>query len=109
MSRRARKREVALASERYAQARGEFKARMTVLRGRARALPMAWLLGGGFAGGLAAGFLPLRALARAGGFTVEMLTLALRTPQAHQLVSAMRKGWSSAGRRSGGTPGAPAP
>jgi hypothetical protein len=108
MSRHARKREVALASARYAQARGEFEARMTVLRGRVGALPMAWLLGGGFASGLAAGVLPLRALARAGGFTVEMLTLAMRTPHAHQLVSAMRKGWNSAGRRSGGPPGAPA-
>ncbi|MBN8728218.1 MAG: hypothetical protein J0H15_11040 [Xanthomonadales bacterium] len=95
---------MALATQRYTQARAEYDARMSVLRERARALPLAWLLGGGFAGGLATGFLPVRALTRAGGFAAEMMTLAFRAPYAHQLIAAMRKGWDNAGSRIGSRP-----
>ncbi|MCK9538489.1 hypothetical protein [Dokdonella sp.] len=98
MSRSARQRELAAAALQYRQARAGFATRMVELRTQTRRLPIAWLLGGGFAAGMLAGLLPLRPITQAGGFAADMLALAWRMPYVHQLLGAMRRGWDSAGR-----------
>jgi len=103
MSRNARRSELAVALRHYHGERAECDARMSLLRERVRALPPAWLIGGGFAGGMAAGLLPVRSLLRGGGVAMEMVALMLRAPYAHQIAAAIRKGWNSAGRSSGAT------
>ncbi|GAA0718571.1 hypothetical protein [Dokdonella soli] len=76
MSLRARRRDAALAERCLLLERAEWDAQTRTMRDRMMRHREAWIVGGGFAGGLATSLLPLRGLVRIG----SLLASTLRTP-----------------------------
>lgn len=80
MSLRTRRHDVALAQAKLQHERALWITRTQSLRARVHAHRARWIIGSGFAGGLLAGFLPLRGLGRAGGVVSHALGFVLRSP-----------------------------
>lgn len=91
MSRVARRREVAAAQRQLTFECDRWHADTQSLRAGLNRHRIAWIAGGGFAGGLAAGWLPRKGLVRAARLVTEMLSLALRTPLGPLIVEGIRR------------------
>ena len=80
MSLAARRRAVRQAEHRLERECARWQASERALRGVFARHPFAWALGGGFASGVVAGWLPWRACLRVGELATDVMALILRLP-----------------------------
>ena len=81
-----RRREVALAEARVARERERWREDSASIKKNFAAHRVAWILGGGFASGAVAGLIPVRGVARAGGFFASLVSFVLRSPLGAMLI-----------------------
>lgn len=75
-----RRREAAEADLRLQKERGRWYTQTMAIRATLARHRQAWTVGGGFAGGVLTGLLPIRAFARTASLLVGAVSFALRTP-----------------------------
>lgn len=96
MSLLTRRKDVERAEHRLLLAQASWRERSQALHMQFEKHREAWILGGGFAGGVLAGLLPLRGIVRAGSMAASIVGMALRTPLTALLAEQLQK-------RTGGT------
>jgi len=91
MSLLTRRKDVERAEHRLLLAQADWRERSQALRMQFEKHREAWALGGGFAGGVLAGLLPLRGIVRAGSMAASIVGMALRTPLTALLAEQLQK------------------